>query len=487
MEKITPVRVRIAPSPTGYLHLGTARVALFNWLFAKKEGGVFVMRIEDTDKTRSLPMYEADILDGLYRLGLSWDEGPDIGGQYGPYRQSERQNIYEKYIQQLINKKQAFWCFCTKEELEEERKAMLSSGIAPKYGGTCRNLSKEEQNKKRQEGREPVLRLSVPTGIEVSFQDIVRGNISVSSDTIGDFIIAKGEKSPLYNLAVVIDDYEMKISHVIRGEDHISNTPRQILIQKALGFETPLYAHLPLVLSPDRSKLSKRNLETSVNDYYKKGYLPGAIVNFLALIGWNPGDEQEIMSLNEMIKKFSLKKVQKGGGVFNMDKLDWFNARYIKALSDKELAERLTQFVTKEWSNNPIFEKVVGVEKERMKTLADFVENAAFFFRVESYEAKMLVWKSSDPITMKQNLLSVKDIISKKSDTHFTESMLEKTIMPLADEKGRGEVLWPLRVALSGRKTSPGPFEIMAVLGKKETLTRIDDAVNKLNTLLSVV
>lgn len=279
------VRVRIAPSPTGYLHLGTVRTALFNYVFAKKKGGSFVVRIEDTDSSRSLPMYESNILEGLSLVGISWDEGPQQGGPYAPYRQSERIDLYKKYLQQLLDEKKAFWCFCTKEELEEERNAMLASGITPKYGGTCRHLTSEQQEQKWQEGRSGVIRIAVPTGTTLSFKDSIRGTIETKSDGIGDFVIAKSLTQPLYNFAVVIDDWQMEISHVIRGEDHISNTPKQLLIQRALEIAPPVYAHLPLVLSPDRSKLSKRNLETSFLDYVQDGYLPEALVNFLMFIG----------------------------------------------------------------------------------------------------------------------------------------------------------------------------------------------------------
>jgi glutamyl-tRNA synthetase len=473
-----PVRVRIAPSPTGYLHLGTIRAALFNYFFSRKEGGKLIIRIEDTDIERSLPIYEQDILGGLKTLGINWDEGPDIGGDYGPYRQSQRTEIYKEYLEKMIGQKKAYWCFCTKEELEEERKAMLSTGLFPKYSGKCKSLSEDEINKKRAEGKETVVRLSVPANIEIEFTDIIRGKISVSSDTIGDIVIARNEQSPLYNLAVVIDDYLMKISHVIRGEDHISNTPKQILIQKALGIEMPRYAHLPLVLAPDRSKMSKRKMETSFDEYIRDGYLPEAIVNFLALLGWHPEDEKEIMPLDELVSKFSLKRVQKAGGIFNVGKLDWFNAQYIKTLPIEQLAERTKAIIPETWtSDESKLKRALEIERERIKKLSEFKDSAKFFFEMGDYDKELLRWKDMPLETAKNNLSKTKEILEKMKNSEFSHEKLEERLMPLAGSLGRGETFWPLRVALSGQKNSPGPFEIMEVLGKKESLKRIEQAI----------
>ncbi|HPW34377.1 MAG TPA: glutamate--tRNA ligase [Candidatus Paceibacterota bacterium] len=481
MSENAPIRVRIAPSPTGYLHLGTIRAALFNYLFAKKEGGVFVIRIEDTDTERSLPMYESDILEGFKALKIVWDEGPDIGGPYGPYRQSERLDIYKEYLQKMIDDKKAYWCFCTKEELENEKQAMMSAGLIPRYSGKCKSLTPEQIESKIKNGEEGVIRLSVPGGIEISFHDIIRGEISVNTDTIGDIVIARNLQSPLYNFAVVVDDYLMKISHVIRGEDHISNTPKQILIQKALGIEMPKYAHLPLVLSPDRSKMSKRKMETSFDEYLKDGYLPEAIINFLGLLGWHPEDDQEILSPKEMVSKFSLKRVQKAGGVFNVDKLDWFNAQYIKQLEIDDLVKRLESYVPQEWVlKKEIFKKAVIIERDRIKKLSEFKESAKFFFEVGDYDSSFLIWKDLSIETIKKNLEKIKSEVKKLSEDDFVSSkIIEEKLMPLAETLGRGESLWPLRISLSGLKNSPGPFEIMSVIGKKETIIRIEKALAK--------
>ncbi len=474
------VRVRIAPSPTGFLHLGTIRTALFNYLYAKKEGGTFLIRIEDTDTQRSLPVYEESILGGLRKLGIVWDEGPDVGGAYGPYRQSERTELYARYIQQLLDEKKAYWCFCSKEELEEEKRAMLSQGLFPKYGGKCRRLTPEQVAEKQKAGEGAVIRLLVPADATIAFDDIIRGTISVNSSTIGDIVIAKGVSAPLYNFAVVIDDELMKITHVIRGEDHISNTPKQLLIQNALGFSRPHYAHLPLILSPDRSKLSKRNLETSFDEYLKDGYLPQAIVNFIGLLGWHPDDDQEIMGIEEMIQKFSLRRVQKAGAIFAMDKLDWFNEQYIKTMPLETLIATLDPFVPSHWKENTArLAAAVNIVRERMKKLSEFQELAVLFFERGEYPGSLLSWHDADAEKTKTLLETARDVLADMPADAFHQKDLEEKIMPLADQIGRGDLLWPLRTALSGQKNSPGPFEIMSVLGRDESLGRIGRAIEK--------
>lgn len=332
------IRTRFAPAPTGPLHIGGARTALFNYLFAKKNEGVFILRIEDTDPERSKPEYEKDIIDSLKWLGIEWDEGPDIGGNYGPYRQSERLNIYKKYLEKLLAEDKAYYCFCSEEELEAQRQYQLSIGEAPRYSGKCANLSKEEVEKYLEEGRPSIIRFKVqPKKIE--FEDLIRGKIEFDTSLMGDIAIAKNLTTPLYNLAVVIDDFEMKISHVIRGEDHISNTPKQILIQEALGFPRPEYSHLPLILGPDRTKLSKRHGAVAISEYKKDGYLPETLINFMAFLGWNPGTEREIYSMPSLIKEFSLERIQKGGAIFNIKRLDFLNSFYIRQRSLEKLTE----------------------------------------------------------------------------------------------------------------------------------------------------
>ena len=477
----TNIRVRFGPSPTGFLHIGGARTAFFNWLFAKSHNGAFILRIEDTDLERSKKEYEEDIINSLKWLGLNWNEGPDIGGDYGPYRQSEKIDIYKKYLENLLEQEKTYYCFCAKEQLEIDRQALLSQGLAPKYSGRCRNLTAGEVGKKIQAGEKSVIRLKTSNHI-IEFQDIIRGKIQFNAGLIGDIIIAKSLKEPLYNFAVAIDDYEMKISHVIRGEEHLPNTPKQILVREALDLPHPIYAHLPLILAPDRSKLSKRRMDASLIDYKNQGYLSEAIINFLALLGWHPKGEKEIINTEELVSQFNLKKVQKAGAIFDIQKLDWLNAQYIKIIDPARLLEEIEKFVPKDWLNKKeLLIKGISAEKERIKKLTDFQILADFFFKLPDYELSLLKWKDMENNRIANNLKAVKSKLENTSESEFNKDTAEKIIMPLAKELGIGDVLWPLRAALSGKQASPGPFEIMEVIGKNETLKRIETALIKLN------
>lgn len=481
------VRVRIAPSPTGYMHIGTVRTALFNWLFARQNNGVFVLRVEDTDLERSKKEYEVDLIDNLKWLGLTWDEGPladaqvkseklkvkSYTGEYGPYRQTERLDIYEKYLDQLLKEGRAYYCFCSKEQLEEERQASLAQGFAPKYSGRCRTIDLATAVSRVNKGEGSVIRLKVQEG-KISFKDIVRADVEFDGALIGDFVIAKSTREPLYNFAVVVDDEDMKISHVIRGEEHLANTPRQILIQQALDFSRPHYAHIPLILNADRSKMSKRAGDTAIRDYRAQGYLPEAILNFLVLLGWHPQDDKEIFTLDELIKEFDINRIQKGGAVFNVDKLDWLNAQYIKRLGAKELAKLLGVKATEQNL------KIVENTKERMKKLTDFQALAGFYVELPEYKPELLIWKTSTKEKTLVNLKDAEQIISAVISEDFSKSKLEKALMPIAEERGKGDFLWPIRIAVSGLEKSPGPFEIMEVIGKKETLARIARAIHAL-------
>ncbi len=481
-----PIRVRFAPSPTGYFHIGSARTVLFNWLFARQNQGKFILRIEDTDVERSEPQYEQDILEGIKWLGLNWDEGVEVGGEYGPYRQSERLDIYEKYLRQLLDEDKAYYCFCSKEQLDLDRQAMLSQGLAPKYSGRCRHLPKDESEKRLASGEPAVIRFRVPE-TEIEFHDLIRDKVKFNAGLIGDIIIAKNLRSPLYNFSATVDDSLMEITHVIRGEEHLSNTPKQILIQRALGFDELKYAHLPLILTSDRRKMSKRFLESSLDDYKNDGYLSEVIINFLAFLGWHPKDNREILSLDELIKEFDLKRVQKAGAVFNIEKLDWLNAQYIKKISAEDLAEKIKNFLPEKIAseeNKEILIKAIGAEKDRMKKLTDFKDLADFFFELGDYEAKLLAWPREAEIDKEKTLANLKllfEEINKIFKADFNKINLEKIIMPLTSVWGRGELLWPLRAALSGKEASAGPFEIIGVLGKEETLKRLDIAIKKLS------
>lgn len=490
MLKNSKVRVRIAPSPTGPLHLGTARSALYNYLFAKKHNGVFILRIEDTDLERSQEKYTAEILESLLWLGIEWDEGPRLKGpqkgNFSPYRQSQRTDIYQKYIQRLIQDNKVYQCYCTPDELEEERRIAARSGQAPKYSGKCRNLTEEERRKLEAEGRNSIIRLKVTPKL-ISFDDGIRGKVTFDCGLLGDISVARDEKTPLYNLAVVIDDYTMGITHVIRGEDHISNTPKQILLQEALGLSPPHYAHLPLILNQDRSKLSKRKSRVSVIDYKKEGYLPEALLNFLALLGWNPKTEEEIFSKEELIKKFSLENVHKGGAVFSQERLDWINGYYIRKLKQEDFFELALPFLEK--ANLPVdhreyIKKAIALEQQRIKKLSELPAIVRFFFEEDlKYEPQLLIWKETPKDKIIENLKRAGEFFEALSEADFTKEKIEQDLKKIIKEEkiDTGAILWPLRVALTGREASPGPFEVAAVLRKTRVLARIKKAIISLH------
>jgi nondiscriminating glutamyl-tRNA synthetase len=335
---VTPPRVRFAPSPTGHLHVGNARTALFNWLLARRLGGTFVLRIEDTDTERSTHASEIAIIEDLCWLGLGWDEGPDIGGPYGPYRQSDRASLYAEAAAQLVEQGSAYPCFCTAEVLEAERESALAAGQPPRYSGRCRRLDRSVADQRQAAGEPAALRFAVPEAREVTFDDIVRGPVTFSTEVIGDPVIVRSDGRPAYNFAVVVDDAAMRISHVVRGEDHVSNTPRQLLLYEALGVEPPAFAHLSLVLGPDHAPLSKRHGTTSVSEFRERGYLPEALVNYLALLGWSPGENEELLPAAEMIRRFDLSRVSHSAAVFDTGKLDWMNRHYMKEADPRRLA-----------------------------------------------------------------------------------------------------------------------------------------------------
>lgn len=463
----TQVRVRLAPSPTGPFHIGNARTALFNWLFARQKNGKFILRIEDTDRERSEKKYEEEIIEGLQWLGLTWDE---------LYKQSERTKIYKKYLEKLLAEGKAYYCYCSKNELEAARQAMLAQGLPPKYSGHCRNLAAQPA------GDEPqVIRFKTPEA-RVEFKDLIRGKVSFDAVLFGDLVIAKDLQTPLYNFAAVVDDAEMKISHVIRGEDHLSNTPKQILMQKALGFDQPEYAHLPLILNSDRSKLSSRFADVSLLSYRDKGYLPAAIINFLVLLGWHPKEDQEIFAIEELVQEFDLRRVQKASAVFNIEKLDWLQKEYLKKLSVGEIITCLRPILKKEGvtASEEFLKKIVGVERGRLKTLGEFLDLAGFFFKLPDYGAELLVWKEESMPKIAAVLKDALGVVKAVGAEDFSHQGLESALSELTTKEGRGVVLWPLRVALSGQRASPDPLEIMEVLGPEETELRIKLAIKKL-------
>lgn len=475
------IRVRFAPSPTGPFHIGSARTVLFNWLFARKYGGKFILRIENTDKERSEKKWEDMLIDGIGWLGLAWDEGPvaksdEYLGKYGPYRQSERTEVYRKHLEKLLAEGKAYYCYCTKEDLDAERQAMSAQGLPPKYSGHCRNVESPPSP-----SAPSVIRFKTPEA-KVEFKDIIRGAVLFDASLFGDIVIAKDIDTPLYNFAAVVDDEEMKISHVIRGEDHISNTPKQVLLQKALEFREMKYAHLPLILGKDKSKLSKRFAETSLLDYETRGYLPEAMVNFLALLGWHSREEKEVFSLEELVKEFDLKRVQKAGAMFNGEKLDWLQREHIKMLPDEEIAERLKPLIKNRdvKISDEILKKIIGAEKSRMGPLSEFMPLANFFFKLPDYGLDLLTRDGEYLQKIGEVIPQSLDAIENIPDQEFSGGKVLAALSFLINKEGRGAVLWPLRVALSGQRVSPDPLEIMEILGKEESLRRIKIAKDKI-------
>jgi len=466
------IRVRIAPSPTGFLHIGTARTALFNYLFAQKHGGKFVLRIEDTDLERSDQKYEKDIFEGLKWLGIDADESPEAGGPFAPYRQSERTASYRRCVEKLLAESKAFWCPHTKEELEAEQKSLMTEKRPPVHWCQARD-GKETTG---------IIRFKSPREKEaVRFIDLVREDIEFSVSQIGDFSIAKNLDTPLYNFAVVVDDEEMQISHVIRGEDHIANTPKQVLLTKALGFQLPEYVHLPLILGSDRSKLSKRHGATSVIEYKEQGYLPEVLFNFMAFLGWNPGGEKEIFTKEDLINEFSLEKVQKSGAVFDITKLDWMNGEYIRAFKPEELLKRAKGFLPPESGKYPedFILKVLSLEQPRLKKLSEIGERTEYFFKEPEYDKELLRWKTMSDQEVAGSLDEAIKILS-KLETSASKEDIEQMFLAEIGEGDKGKVLWPLRAALSGKKASPGPFEIVEILGIEETIKRLQKATDLL-------
>ncbi len=475
------IRVRIAPSPTGPLHVGTARTALFNFLFARRYGGAFVIRIEDTDLERSDKKYEAEILEGLSWLGITADESPTAGGPYGPYRQSERLRLYRTQIERLLDDGSAFYCFHSEAELDDERtKLEKARRPAVHWCNEYRTLDRGKAEQLRESGGKSIIRFKTPAGKTIAFNDGVRGELKFESDLLGDISIAKNIDTPLYNFAVVVDDEHMKISHVIRGEDHISNTPKQILFIEALGFTKPQYAHLPLLLGTDRSKLSKRHGATSIQEYRNLGYLPEALFNFMTLLGWNPGDDREVLDQQELIDAFSLEGVQKSGAIFDVTKLDWMNGEYIRKMQPAKLFRSAQRHLPPECAalSEDYITRVLALEQPRLKKLSEIAEKAGYFFREPDCDTELLRWKKMTDAEIRASLERSRALLEEHKEKPIAE--IEKIFLIAATAGGdRGALLWPLRAALSGKKASPGPFEIIGVLGVERSLKRLGRALQR--------
>lgn len=483
-EKMENIRVRIAPSPSGNLHVGTARTALFNYLFAKKNNGKFVLRIEDTDLERSNEAFTQNIYDSLKALGLNWDEGPDVGGEYGPYQQSQRFDIYPKYVQQLINSGHAYECFCTPEELEAEKEEAIKNKKAYIYSEKCRNLTPEQREEFIKQGRKPVVRFAVPKNREIVFNDLVKGELKFDSNLIGDFVIQKSNNTPTYNFAVVIDDMEMKISHIIRGEDHISNTAKQILIYEALGAEVPKFGHLGMILATDRSKLSKRHGATAVSDFVKQGYLTEALVNFVALLGWAPSDGEEIKSVDEIAADFDITKISSSNSVFEYDKLNWMNGQYIKKMDIKELTQRIKPYLQEAYDLSELsqaqLEHMVEVTREPLTVLSDIVKDVPFFFGNDvEFEENV----KENVVSTETSQKVLKKVIQDADSWNFgdLEDIHEKLGELRAFFKEQGikpkETMWAIRAAITGRTHGADISAVINIIGKDKFVHRVKNAI----------
>ncbi|MDO8560416.1 MAG: glutamate--tRNA ligase [bacterium] len=473
---MTNVRTRFSPSPTGKLHIGGLRTALYNFLYARQQQGEFLLRIEDTDRTRLVPGAVDNIIQNLRWAGLTFDQEP--------VTQSERLPLYRRYAEQLLASGHAYRCTCTAERLESLRRDQEAKKLPMRYDGRCRALT----------GTPPaaavpsVIRFAMPQLGTIACDDLIRGRILFNAATLDDQILVKTDGFPTYHLASVVDDHEMKITHVIRGEEWLPSMPKHILLYQALGWTPPTFAHLPLLLNPDRSKLSKRTGDVAVDEYREAGYLPEALLNFVALLGWNPGTEQEVFSLQDLIEKFSFERVNKSGAVFNRDKLDWINGWYLRHLPTDQLvalAHPVLQAagLLKPSTPQDFVQRVVALEQSRLKRLGELPPLVQYFFDEPALDPAMLPWRSQTAADCKTTLLAIASLLEGLPNDRFTANELQIEVKKMMEERkwGNGETLWPLRVALSGRRASPGPFEILPVLGKTTAVARLKRAAQSLS------
>ena len=488
-----PVRVRFPPAPSGELHVGNVRTALFNWLFARHEGGTFILRIEDTDRDRVVPGALEKIQEALLWLGLAWDEGPDPAdpakdiGEYGPYVQSRRLGHYREAAQALVEGGHAYPCFCSPERLQEMRKDQEQRKVPPKYDRRCRDLTPEDRAKHEAAGVEPVVRFRTPLAGQTVYHDIIRGDLSFENDTLDDFVLVRAGGYPTYHLAHVVDDHMMQVSHVLRGDEWLSSTPRHVLVYDALGWQRPTFAHLPMILGPDGARLGKRHGATSILEFRDQGFLPEALLNFLGLLGWSLDDHTEIIDRETFVRHFSLERILKNPAVFNMEKLIWMNGVYIRELPDGELAERIAPFLERALQrplDRALLARIAPLIRERIKLLADAVEMADFFFAEGEldYTAETLLGKkfAGDPAVAAKALQAVVERIEGAGP--WGHEALEGAIRPLAEELSlkAGDLFGLIRVAVSGKPVSPPLFETMAVLGRDRTLERLRSALRHL-------
>lgn len=479
------VRVRFAPSPTGYLHIGGARTALFNWFFARKFHGQFVLRIEDTDAQRLQEDSVSQILTSMKWLGIDWDEGPETGGSCGPYFQSERLALYLQEAQRLLKAGKAYYCFCTAEELTRAREIQHQTGQALRYNGKCRDIPLPRALERIAAGEQAVIRLRIPDDGQITVTDLIHGQVNFRLDQLDDLIIMKSSNVPAYNFACVVDDHAMAISHVIRAEEHLSNTPKQVLLYQALGYEAVQFAHLPMILAPDRSKLSKRHGATSVEEFREQGFLAPAIVNYLTFLGWSPGNDQELITPEATIEKFELSKVSKKAAIYDTKKLAWFNGHYLSSMSPDDVTREAMPFllnkglITKAQALElyDAIRNIIDVVRNRVKTLVELTEAVEYFFRdVTEYDEKgrrkyFLNPGTADLLRQGRDCLEQVECF----DVQHTEDAYRQLIEKLALKSG--DLIHPTRLALTGRMVSPGLFDVMSLLGKECCLTRMNRAV----------
>ena len=485
-----PARTRFAPSPTGYVHIGSLRTVLYDWLLARQTGGQFILRIEDTDRNRYVPGAEEQLKDSLRMMGFDWDEGPDVGGSHAPYRQSERLPIYHEHAEQLLSAGHLYHCFCTPERLKRVNEEKIARKEPPGYDRHCRNLRAEERARQIAAGTPYVLRLAVPLEGETVCRDLLRGEIVVANRALTDPIMIKGDGFPTYHFAAIVDDHVMRITHVLRADEWIPTFPIHVLLYTYFGWEQPVWAHLPQVLGADGKKLSKRHGDTAVTEYLERGYLPEAITNCLAMVGWGYDETTEIMTREELIERFSLERVSLSGGMFSVDKLNWFNGQYIRKLSVEELAERLVPYMQRAGlAGDPVTEaertylrRLVPLIQERLVVLSEAPEHLSFFYRApQQLDVRELVPKKLDPAAAQRALTAAQAALEELA--LWTEGELEGRLRPLAEELGMktGDLFMTLRVAATGSRVSPPLFETLAALGKDETLRRISFAARTLD------
>ncbi len=486
------IRVRIAPSPTGPLHIGTARTALFNYLFARHAGGTFLLRLEDTDVARSTAAFEKDILDGLHWLGITWDEGPGVAGleeagPFAPYRQMQRLELYAAAADVLLAKDLAYRCYCTPEELEAERRAREAAKLPPAYSGRCANLTADERAAREADGRRGAIRFRVRPGV-VGWNDLVRGRVEIDTANLGgDFVIVRADGTPLYHFTVVVDDAAMQISHVIRGEDHVSNTPKHILLFEALGHPMPVFGHLPLILNPDGTKMSKRKSQTAVADYIAQGFTREALVNYFAFLGWSPGTEDDVLAMDEIAGRFELEKVQKGGARFDRERLEWLNGQWIRRLADDDLVARLLPF-TEAAALAGVVDRAPGeaeltallpLVRERLSTLASITDVVGFLWRDLAPDPATLVPKRWDPATTIGGLTAAREALAAHDPVTWEADELEPPLRALVGARGwkAGDLFMAIRMAVTGQAATPPLFDVLVALGRERVLARIDAAV----------